>query len=409
MIRFNPAFDAFPVRIIPIPQFADLALREVSALGLKNALLCGSIIIGTADWSTAYRLVYESRLTMRILLPLVSGAINNKDELYNCAAKVGWEKILHSDSTFAVDIQGQHRQFNRLGYAALVIKDAIVDNLRHHNGVRPSVDTDNPAVRIHAYLQDTSETVISLDIGLGSMYKRGYRSAGGEAPLNEVLASCLLEKVQYSPRYPLVDPFCGSGTILMEAAMRILSIPAGYYRFNTVNDAVLFRHQIGSLHIWRKVKQSAHDIMHKKWDLLQKQTNGQLLVWGGDIDPRAVQLSKDTLAQLPEDFSLVSVSQQDAHDITCPEPMKEKTGIILTNPPYDERIQTTDIQQLYIDFGLKAKKSFPNWDIHILTGNSKAAKAFPLRTSRKFPMYNGPIKCTLLSASILPSKEKQEG
>ncbi|MFW6363767.1 MAG: THUMP domain-containing class I SAM-dependent RNA methyltransferase [Spirochaeta sp.] len=385
----------FPVQLVPLPQFADLAEREAAALGVAGPRLNGSIITGYADWKTAYILAYQSRLAMRILAPLLTDRIRNRDELYASALKIQWHKLLNADVTFAVEVQGRHNAFTKLGFAALVVKDAIVDECRQKTGNRPSVDTHDPDVRIHLFLSNTGDSILSLDLGSGSLHRRGYRHADAQAPLSEVLAASILEYVGYAPKRPLLDPFCGYGTILMEAGMRLLAVPAGYYRMQHFSPLPGF----GDIKTWQAVKSSALEQMDRRIE--QASRTSQPYLYGRDIDNAAVQGTIEVLQQLPYTENIYDIQQQDARNLTCPVELQDRPGLLVTNPPYDERLKTPDIEQLYESFSLSAKQALPDWSIHVLTGSTAGIKSFGLRTKDRLQLYNGPISCTLLSADIL--------
>ncbi|GAB6090879.1 THUMP domain-containing class I SAM-dependent RNA methyltransferase [Spirochaeta dissipatitropha] len=408
----------FPLHIVPLPQFSALLEREAVSLGLQNASINGSIVSGTADWTTAYRLLYESRLAIRILSPVLKKKILDKDDLYKAASGIPWERIIYTGSTFSVDVQGKHDSFHRLSYAALVVKDAIVDRCRTRTRARPDVDTADPDIRINLFLTQSALSVLSLDFGQGSLYKRKYRESVHEAPLNEVLASSLLEFCSYSPVQTLFDPFCGSGTILAEGAMRLSGMPAGFFRYsgnsseNSGNSRDLPSSGMlpfGQPEAWRDVVTAANTGFERRSALLQKRPV-ELYIAGSDISEESVGQTSKTLARifaaagLSEDFFQVDV--MDACELMAPAAANGKPGMVLSNPPYDERMKTEDIRELYHRASLRLKDQLPGWTIHILTGSSDAVKAFALRTESRLSLYNGPIKCTLLSSSIFPEKRK---
>ncbi|AFG37539.1 THUMP domain-containing class I SAM-dependent RNA methyltransferase [Spirochaeta africana] len=389
---------SFPLQVVPLPQFAELALREVESLGVAKPRIEGSIITGYTDWEAAYRCIYQARLAMRVLAPLTRTSIRTKDELYAAAAAIEWGRLITPDTTFAVDVQGQHAEFSRLGYAALVVKDAVVDRCRTADGVRPSVDTANPDLRIHLYLSDRGSSVLSLDIGHGSLHRRGYRSVEAPAPLNEVLAASILEYAGYAPRRPLLDPFCGYGTILMEAAMRLLAVPAGYFRTPAFQPDPDWGNPVA----WQRVRSSALEQMDRRCQQAERSIREPVL-FGGDIDEAAVHSAERTLQRLPLGGIISSFEVRDAMQLICPR--SDIPGLVVTNPPYDERVKTPDTAGLYRGFSLQAKQVLPDWSVHVVTGSETGAKAFALRTRNKLQVYNGQLRCTLLSADILPPKK----
>ncbi len=390
----------FPIRLVPLPQFSDALLREVESFGVRSTKIQGSIISGRADWSAVYRCMYCCRLAMRILLPVSETRIQDRKDLYSLASAVPWESLFQEGMTLAVDVQGYHRAFTRTSFAALVVKDAIADRCRNKTGHRPSVDTEHPDVRIHLFIDDDYPAVLSLDVAGGSLHRRGLRHPDSPAPLNEVLAASILDHANYSPARPLYDPFCGYGTFVVEALMRLLAIPAGYFRFKDYQPWLAFQ----SRESWLAVKAEVHAAMEMRLRAAGKLKSP--LMYAADIDQDAVVGTQAVMEKIRSEFALeqlpVCVQQQDALEPDLPLEIREGAGLLVTNPPYGQRISTEDISALYREFSLVAKKYLPRWRMYVLSGNRAADKAFALRTFERMRVYNGQIECNLLAADILP-------
>lgn len=300
----------------PCPQGLETALvDELHALGYDDAHPGRAGAHFTADWAGMMRANLESRLATRVLVRVAHGTVRNEDELLELARATPWERWFGAEQTLRVDTSAVRSPMKSLQFCNLRVKDGICDRLRELEGERPSIDTVRPDARVHAFLDETSATLY-LDTSGESLFKRGWRLDKGEAPLRENLAAGLLALSGWPADVPLIDPFCGSGTILIEAALKGLRVPPGISRpfaFERLRD-----HQDRR---WRDLKDDARARILPELPM-------QLA--GADIDPRAIDAARGNAqrAGLTEDAVYFEIA--DARD-TCP--LDERPGWLITNPP----------------------------------------------------------------------------
>lgn len=353
----------------------------------------------TGDLALAYRACMWSRIANRILLPLVSFEVLNADTLYGGVKIVDWSQHLRSTDTFAVDFNGESSEITNSHFGALKVKDAIVDQMRSKTKVRPSIDTENPALRVNVYLAREIATV-SIDLSGESLHRRGYRLDTGAAPIKENLAAAILQRVLLTSRGDpcgrpqiILDPMCGSGTILIEAAMMAADIAPGLYRKKFGFDHWL-QHDAK---LWEKIH---HDAMQRR-ETGVKNLSAQF--FGYDTDPRVIGTAKVNIerAGLTEH---IFVTVKDLIKFTPPTHSKDlaaQTGLIITNPPYGVRLDDEEkLQVLYADFGKVLQEKFIGWQVAVFTGNPNLAKLMRIRALKQYNFFNGSIPCKLLLFQI---------
>jgi putative N6-adenine-specific DNA methylase len=296
--------------------------------------------------------------------------------------KIDWEQYLQPDNTLAVNATGGNRQLNHTHFTALQVKNAIVDQQRRQFGQRSSIDTENPDVLINAHIYQDRCT-LSLDSSGTSLHRRGYRPAVGLAPLKETLAAALLDMAEWEPSLPFLDPLCGSGTLPLEASLKALNIAPG-----------LFRQQF-AFEKWS-------DFDEVLWEqLLKEATDSELpelpaLIVGSDRDPDILNQARIN-AQRCAVADRVIFTQTELRDLEAP----ADSGVIICNPPYGERLgDAIELSDLYKLLGDVFKQRFKGWTAFVLTGNKELAKRVGLKASRRIPVYNGSIPCTLLKYEL---------
>lgn len=344
-------------------------LQQAGAQNIKKGIRSVSFS-GTKE--TMYKANYQCRTALRILTPLASFRISKQQELYDKIFKIAWEDFFDVEQTFAIDGFVHESVFTHSKFVAQRAKDAIADHFRKKFNKRPSVDPKEPDIRINVHISKNLVTV-SLDSSGSSLHKRGYRTETGPAPLNEVLAAGLLKLSGWKADCDFYDPMCGSGTLLIEAAMFAQNIPSGYYRksfgFENWKDF--------DSDLWAKVRQEAD----------AKRVTPEIKFYGSDVSAKVVDIAIQNAKNANLNQAL-SIKRRDFFKL---EPSSEE-GIIITNPPYDERMEEDDINEFYTVIGDTLKNNFQGFTAWLLSGNLEALKNIGLRTSKRIILYNGPIE-----------------
>ena len=321
------------------------------------------------------------RTAMRVVVPIARGQVRGRDELYDLATTVAWHELIGRGQTLCVDVAGRSRAVRNTAFAAQVVKDAVVDLVRDRGGWRPSVDRDKPDLRLHLHLSD-GVTSLSLDSTGEPLSHRGYRPRGGPAPLSESLAAGILLLAGYDGSEPLLDPMCGTGTFVVEAALIATRTPPGLRRefaFEKwpVHDQPLFREVIH--HANRDHRDAPAPIV------------------GRDRDERAVQAAQRNLKAAWMNRSVV-VEQSSGLDLGLP---WSTGGIIIANPPYGKRMgDVKRLGNLYQRIGDRLKRDAIGATAWLLVGNRELANRIGLKPTRRIPLFNGPIECRLLKYEL---------
>ena len=359
--------------------------QELTALGAQEVKPVVRGVSFSGDKALMYKVNYQSRLAIRILLSIKSFPVKNERELYQSINQMAWENYMDSSKTLAVDAVTQHPKMTHSLFIAQLAKDAVVDRFRNREGVRPSVDLDSPDLRIHVHLDQTGAS-ISLDSSDIPLFKRGYRVGAMEAPINEVLAAGLLELSRWDEKTPLFDPMCGSGTFLIEAAMKATKTPAGKFRssfgFMKWND---FDEKL-----WDKVKHDAETLIVPL----------EVEIKGSDASRKAVTMAKRNLQQA----GFAENVQTEWQDFFQQE--KNFSGFIITNPPYDERMKLSDLEEFYRNIGSTFKHLCTDSEAWIIVSSPDAMDAIGLHPSRKIKVFNGSIECRFLKYTVYQGSKK---
>ena len=363
----------------------ELLFAELQELGAPSPRLQGTSVFFKGGLEMAYRVCLWSRIANRVLLPLKTFPAPAPEKLYAGVRAIHWSDHLTSKDTLAVDFSCSKSKMTHSHYGALKVKDAIVDQFRSIEGVRPSVDPIRPSVRINVYVFEDVATV-SIDLSGDSLHKRGYRAPHMPAALKENLAAALLRQAGW-PRegFAFLDPMCGSGTLVIEAALMAAKIAPGlnrdYYGF------LGWQGHVPSL--WTRLLKEAEEVQIRDKKALPK-------IVGYDSDFRAVRVGLETV----ERAGLRGKVHFEKRDLTQCERIAEQ-GIFLTNPPYGERLRPgEDLRPLYKEIGDQMKKKFKGWEGYVFTGSSDLAKVIGLKAARRIPFFNGPIECRLLKYDL---------
>jgi len=372
-----------------IQGLEEILAGELEALGAADIRIQKRAVEFTGDKRIMYRACYECRTAIRILMPIEHFRVRHESGLYSKIKKIDWSQYMGLRDTLAVDGVTQSRYFNHSKYVALKTKDAIVDQFRDKFGSRPDVSVTNPSLRINIHINEDQCTV-SLDASGDSLHRRGYRRETLEAPINEVLAAGMILLSGWKRNCDFIDPMCGSGTILVEAAMIARNIPP------QKNRQIRFGFQN-----WK-------DFEAQLWGSVKKEADSRIRdfdykIIGYDQDFKAVRVSERNI-MCADLEGKIEVERQKFEKL---EPSSQK-GIILTNPPYEERIKTGDIDNLYTLIGDRLKNHFSGFQAWIISSNMEALKKVGLRPSRKITLYNGPLLCKFLKFEMYAGSKKQK-
>ncbi|MGL4319125.1 MAG: bifunctional 23S rRNA (guanine(2069)-N(7))-methyltransferase RlmK/23S rRNA (guanine(2445)-N(2))-methyltransferase RlmL [Pseudomonas sp.] len=383
--------------ILTCPKSLESLLAEEAAgLGLEEVREQTAAVRGFAGLETAYRLCLWSRLANRVLLVLRRFPVVDAESLYQGVLDVEWADHLEPSGTLAVEFSGNGSGIDNTHFGALKVKDAMVDKLRTADGTRPSIDKIDPDLRVHLRL-DRGEAVLSIDLSGHSLHQRGYRLQQGAAPLKENLAAAILVRAGW-PRIAaeggaLADPMCGVGTFLVEAAMIAADLAP-----NLKRERWGFSSWLGHVPaLWKKLHEEAG----------QRAAIGlakpPLWIRGYEADPRLIQPARNNIerAGLSE---WVKLYQGELATFE-PRPDKNQTGLIVSNPPYGERLgDEASLLYLYQNLGERLRQSCLNWEAAVFTGAPELGKRMGLRSHKQYAFWNGALPCKLLLFKVLPEQ-----
>lgn len=340
------------------------------------------------ELATCYYANLHSRIATRILCQVARGKYATEDDLYQAAYKINWPNWFDVKHDFMVKVTGVKCPLKSLEFATLRIKDAVCDKFRQAVGSRPYIDTKTPAVRIHAYLT-VDEYQFYVDTSGQALYQRGNRKASIEAPLRENLAAGILKLTGWQVGEPLLDPMCGSGTFLLEAAMMALNIAPGLKRDFGFEKLKNFESDT-----WKKIKNTALKAM--KPISFQK-------IYGSDMDLRAVRVAKQNL----QEAGLLEAVQLSHVEFTALVPPAD-SGVMVANPPYGVRIgEDEELALLYPKMSMTLKQKFSGWNTYFLTNDLRMPKLMRLSPSKKTPLFNGPLECRLFEIKMVAGSNRK--
>lgn len=374
----------------------DLLFSELTALNAGSLQQTVGGIACEGDIDLAYRISLYSRLANRLLVPLTKVEINHADDVYAATKNIVWRDHFKANNTFAVDFSGTNRSINNTQFGALRIKDAIVDYWRDAGFERPNVDKSRPDYRLNARL-NRGELTLSLDFVGGSLHQRGYRQEQGVAPLKENLAAAILLRMGWpaiaEKGGSLVDPMCGSGTFLTEAALMAADIPPG-----------IFRTEWPFVH-WLQHDDKLWQSLHAK-ALLQRDAGWAKdlpPILGFDKHPPVLRSANNNIARAGLQHKLLA-SHNALSQLRCD--AQWPAGIIVTNPPYGERLGEVEaLKVTYLQMAKVTKEFFTGWTLGVFTGNPELSQHMRMRSSKRNKFYNGAIPCELQQFKLLAASE----
>jgi 23S rRNA G2445 N2-methylase RlmL len=372
------------------PQgMADLVEKELQSFGLKTWEKTAGGVVFESNWAGCYKANLNSRYASRILKPVLDFPAYQNDELYHNIRKHDFTKYIKPDQTLAIDVVVKDCKLNDQRFVAMKIKDAIVDQFREKFGVRPDVDSKEHDLRIHVS-GNKNNFAVSVDTSGHSLFMRGYRLKTGEAPLKENLAAGLLGLAEWDKKTAIVDLFCGSGTILIEAAMMALNIAPGLQRksFGFMN-LLDFDEDV-----WEKVVQEA--IEGEKEELDFK-------FYGHDIDKKVLDIAKKNA----KSAGVAEFIEFKTTPVAVALPPEEKC-IVICNPPYGSRIGDEDnLKDVYRDLGFTLKHRFTGCEAWVLSGNKDIMQEMKLKSTRRHFVYNGNIECRFLKYEMYEGSHRK--
>lgn len=347
-------------------------LEELTNLGAENCQLLNRSVQFEGDFALMYRANYFCRTAIRILWKIDTFTFENNDQFYQFLFQFKAEEYLKYNGTLAISATLHNTIFKTPLYASMLAKDAICDHFREIYNERPSVDKDNPDVQFHLHIFN-NECHLFLDSSGESLHKRGYKVSNHPAPINEVVAAGMVKLSGWKGDCDFIDFMCGSGTLLIEAAMFALNVPAGYFRkqFGFFNwnsfDPVL----------WEKIKQEENI-----------QDDVDINFYGSDISGRNLGMAKANV----EEAHLENYIHLSKEDLVNTQPMRTP-ALVMINPPYGERLEIEDIDALYKQIGDTLKKNYTNCKAFIISSDTQAMKNIGLKTAKRLTLFNGPLEC----------------
>lgn len=363
----------------------DILAKELTQLGANNIEIGRRMVSFTGDKTMMYKANFALRTAVRILKPVKVFDAKDADDVYEAVKSYNWDEVMDENSSFAVDAVVFSNEFRHSQYVAYRVKDAIVDHFREKTGNRPSVKLTNPDLFINIHIAENTCT-LSLDSSGESLHRRGYRQEAVEAPLNEVLAAGMILMTGWQGECDLIDPMCGSGTIPIEAALIARNIAPGVFRKEFAFEK------------WRDFDK---DLFEEIFNDDSEERDFDHHIYGYDIKQQANIIATRNVkaAGLSQDITL---EVRDFSEFTQP----EEKAIIITNPPYGERISTDDLLGLYEMIGSKLKHEFKGSEAWILSYREECFAKIGLKPSSRIPLYNGALECEFRKYEMFDGKYK---
>lgn len=366
----------------PCPHGLEEALSlELQALGYEAVRAGRAGCHFQADWAGVLRANLYSRLATRILVQVAQADVRDEDDILALARDTEWERWFGPEHSLRVDTSAIRSPMRSLQYCNLRAKDGICDRLREREGARPDIDTVRPDARVHLFLDERRATLY-LDVSGESLFKRGWRLDKGEAPLRENLAAGLLALSDWPPDAPLLDPFCGSGTLLIEAAWIALGVPPGIWR-----PFGFERLRVHDTRLWRDLKEDARARIAPRLE--------QPLV-GCDIDAGAIEAARANAERAHLSPDTLRFEVRDAREMPPP----AEAGWIVTNPPYGERLADEDAD-LWPEWASWLKRHYGGWQLNVITSDLDLPGRMRLKARRRHPLHNGALDCRLFQFELV--------
>ena len=352
----------------------EVLAQELIELGANDVQIGRRMVSFSGDQEMMYRANFCLRTAVRVLKPISHFRARNADDVYKAVKEIEWKDILDLDTSFVVDTTVYSTEFRNSKFVAYKVKDAIVDYFMEREGKRPNISVANPDLRLNIHIAEENCT-LSLDSSGESLHLRGYRTATVEAPINEVLAAALIKMSGWKFDCDLIDPFCGSGTILVEAALMARNIYPG-----------VFRQKFG----FENWKDFNPELLSSIFEDDSNERTFEHRIVGSDINLRAVEAALAN-AKAAGVADLITVEQREIRDFKKP----EMPAVLITNPPYGERLRPEDLSDIYRTLGEKLKREFQGGEAWIISSREELFDSMRLRPSFKVPLQNGSLDCEL--------------
>jgi putative N6-adenine-specific DNA methylase len=374
----------------PCPRGLEGVLDvELAALGATDIRPFDGGVAFRGDLALCYRVNLHSRIASRVLWRLEYAPYRTDQDVYTCVSALPWQRYFNASQTIRVNVSATASPLKSLDFITLRIKDGVCDKFRAQIGSRPSVDTAKPDVRIHAFF-DATHLSVYLDTSGEPLFKRGLRREAGEAPLRENLAAGILMLAGWTPETPLLDPMCGGGAFLLEAAeMTLRRAPGarrafGFEKLSNFDSA-----------LWQRIHADARQA---------EQSVEPLAIWGSDLYGDALKPARANLAAAGLD-GMIQLKQANVLEISPP----AARGLLIANPPYGVRLgEQQDLASLYPRLGDVLKQRFAGWRVCIFTADMRLPKLIGLKPSRRIPLFNGALECRLYTFDVVAGAMRRE-
>lgn len=365
----------------------DVLAEELIALGANNLEMGKRMVSFDGDLSLLYKANVHCRTALRILRPVYTFKAKNTDEIYKKVKAMNWYEHLTEDSTFAIDAITFSELFTHSKFVAYRVKDAIADYFMQKTGKRPSVDVKNPDLFINFHIAH-DQCTLSFDSSGESLHKRGYRVAQTEAPLNEVLAAGMILKTGWRGESDFIDPMCGSGTLLIEAAMIAMNVPPGIYRSSFAFEK------------WKNFNKELFEMIYND-DSGEREFKYK--IYGSDISREAIEIAAQNVKSASFDRYIdLQVKPFEKYDKAPAE-----KGVLVTNPPYGERLKPEDLHGLYEMIGERLKHVFTGYTAWVLSYEKECFNKIGLKPTKKIQLVNGSLQCEFRRYDIFAGKRNE--
>lgn len=365
----------------------EVLANELIQLGANDVQIQRRSVSFSGDKALMYKVNLHCRTALRFLMPIAEFKAINPDEVYAEIKKINWSDYLDVTSSFAIDSIVFSREFSHSKFVAYRVKDAIVDQFKEKYEKRPSVSVSNPDILINIHIASNNYCTVSLDSSGESLHKRGYRTAQTQAPINEVLAAGMLLLAKWEGKSNFIDPMCGSGTFLIEAALIGLNIPPG-----------IFRKSFG----FEKWKDFDQELFEEIYNDDSQEKEFTFKIYGSDISATAVNITEQNIANAGLN-KYIEVKRCGINELDIP---KEKL-LMVTNPPYGERLKDNNLSILYENIGRLLKFKFGGNEAWIISSEEPLLSKIGLKPSRKIKLLNGDLDCLFCRYEIFDGKRNE--
>jgi len=373
----------------------ELLAEELIRLGALDVKTLTRAVSFQGDKELMYRANLWCRTALKILKPIKTFIASDENQLYENIKAIDWSEFMSVDNTLAVQAAVRSEYFTHSQYAALKVKDAIVDQFREKHSKRPSVDIDDPTLRINIQISG-NECNVSLDSSGDSLHKRGWRSGQTEAPLNEVLAAGMILLTGWRGETNFIDPMCGSGTLLIEAALIAQNVPPCFKR----KEFAFMKWKDYDATLWDRIFDSVNDQM----------LDQEVEIIGRDISSYSIEVTNENIRSAMLKRSITAAIENfetfEPQNFISKETDGGKKSVVIINPPFGERLQIEEINSFYKMIGDRLKKNYAGFDVWIISNNSEALKFIGLHPSKKMTLFNGSLECRYQKFVIYPGSKK---